>query len=96
MALPDDDLLKLKQVKKLYGVIGKESAEELIMRGTLPPADYILENPKLKKCLWSVGHLKDYLKLPTELREPDPELLEYFKEEVAQNSGVRKHSGSQY
>jgi len=92
MALPDKHLLKLKEVTKLYEIAGKESADDLILREAIPPPDYITG----KRKEWSVGHLKDYLKLPTELREPDAELLDYYCGELAKSSNVRKHTGSRY
>lgn len=92
MALNDKHLLKLKEVKKLYEIVGKDSADDLVLRDAIPPPDYI--NGKRKE--WSVGYLKDYLKLPAELREPDPELLEYYCSEIAKTTNVRKHSGSRY
>lgn len=92
MALPDTDILKLKDVVKLYEIEGKESTNDLVLRQAIPPPDYFIG--KLKG--WSVGHLKDYLKLPSELRQPDPELLEYYCAEIIGDTTVRKHRGSRY
>jgi hypothetical protein len=73
MKLPDDHLLQSKAVLQIYGFMDKDGlgrpSNILVKNGAIPPPNVITPRGKLRNLRWSVGYLKNYLKLPTELIE---------------------------
>lgn len=73
MKLPNTYVLTSKAVLELYGYKlhndGSSQISHMISRGNVPKPDNIVIRPKRNKIGWSVGYLKNYLKLPTELIE---------------------------
>lgn len=72
LKLPDNHLLLSKTVVALYGYIDKEGlgrpAHCLIRNGSLPVPDVITARGKVRNLRWSVGHLKNNMKLPSEIK----------------------------
>ena len=73
MKLPDDTLLNSKHLIELYRYTntgeGASQISHLIARGSIPIPDKTIPRLIRPKLRWSVGYLKNYLKLPTELIE---------------------------
>lgn len=67
MKLSDEDLLTSKQVKDIYGYSLEEATSTLLQRGSIPKPEKENTNIKRKRYYWSVGYIKNYLKLPSEL-----------------------------
>lgn len=69
MKLNDDDTLVSKQVLHLYGYAwDHRSSNRLVEKGYLPAPNIRMKGKGNQTKFWSVGYLKNYLKLPTELR----------------------------
>lgn len=69
MKLKDDDVLSSKQVLDIYGYdICSRSASVYIKHGLLPNPDRCKQQGKRRLLFWSVKHIKNNLKLPTEIR----------------------------
>jgi len=68
MKLNDDDVLCSKQVLDLYGYsIESRGVNILIKKGHLPIPDKEIQRKRSRLIRWTVGYLKNYVKLPTEL-----------------------------
>lgn len=70
MKLPDDALLNSKQVLNLYGyqITNRYSASTQIKAGHIPEPDrFIHQGPKRRLLRWTVLHIKNNVKLPTEI-----------------------------
>lgn len=70
--LPNEHLLTSKAVLDLYNyslTSCNSQTHTLVRKGLLPPPDKVTVRPVRNKWMWSVGYLKNYLKLPTELIE---------------------------
>ena len=79
MKLPDNQILTSKAVMDLYQYTLNNCGSQIshmIKRGVVPPPNKITIRPKRNKIGWSVGYLKNYLKLPTELIEVKEEVKE--------------------
>lgn len=78
MKLPDTHLLQSKSVLQIYNYMDKDGlgrpANCLVKNGSIPPPNVITPRGKLRNLRWSVGYLKNYLKLPTELIEVKKEV----------------------
>jgi len=67
MKLPDDAVLTSKQVLGLYGYCGINAWIQ-IRDGHIPiPDKSVQQGPNRKLLYWSVKHIKNNLKLPTEI-----------------------------
>lgn len=73
MKLPNETLLNSKHLIELYGYTntgeGASQISHLIKRGGIPVPDTTIPMPRRPRLRWSVGYLKNYPKLPTELIE---------------------------
>lgn len=72
MKLPNTDVLPSKAVLEIYQYAQHNCGSQvshLVTRKRIPPPDVVIIRPKRNKIGWSVGYLKKYLKLPTELIE---------------------------
>jgi len=69
MKMNDDDVLVSKQVLFLYGyAYDHRSSNRLVEKGYLPKPDILKKGKGNQTKFWSVGYLKNYLKLPTEIK----------------------------
>jgi len=71
MKLPDDTLLTSKAVIELYQYknSGNRSSalHYLLKRRQLPQPNVVTQQGLKRQLRWTVGYLKNYVKLPTEL-----------------------------
>lgn len=73
MAKKDDDLLCTKQVLDLYGYAAdSKSASGLCAKGHLPMPDKPRQQGRRRLLFWSVRHIKNNVKLPTDLLPMPP------------------------
>lgn len=100
MKMEDTAQVTSKVVLELYGYADggnlSSSSHYLVKRGSLPPPDIKIKRNKTHKIAWTVGYLKNFMKLPTEIRPLDAELEEYYCEEKVITSKIRVHKGSRY
>lgn len=72
MKLPNDYILTSKAVVELYEYTLNNHSSQIshkVKQGRIPKPDVVTIRPRRNKIGWSVGYLKNYLKLPTELIE---------------------------
>lgn len=69
MKLLDTDVLNSKTVLEIYQYKQSSQISHLVKSGRMPPPDVVTVRPRRNRIGWSVGYLKNYLKLPTELIE---------------------------
>ena len=73
MKLPNTHELTSKAIREIYGYKenkgGSSQISHRVKKGSIPPPDKVTIRPRRNKIMWSVGYLKNYLKLPTELIE---------------------------
>jgi len=77
MKLSDTQVLTSKAVLEIYDYAQHNCGSQIshmVKRGVVPPPNVVTVRPKRNKIGWSVGYLKNYLKLPTELIEVKEEI----------------------
>lgn len=68
MKLDNEKLLNTKQVLDIYGYsIDTSSLHILVKKGHLPKSNRPVQQGGRTLHFWSVGYIKNYLKLPTEI-----------------------------
>lgn len=71
MNMKDDDLLCTKQVLDIYGYsLESRGVNTLVKKGHLPMPDrQRQQGPRRRLIFWSVRHIKNNIKLPSEIVE---------------------------
>lgn len=67
--LPDAYTLRGKHVKEIYGHAERGSIQNLLRSNSIPPPDIQADNSERKTYRWTVGYLKNFMKLPSELNQ---------------------------
>ncbi len=67
MKLDNNYKMGSKQVKMLWGYGTEESITLIVERGSLPPPDIVIPNRERNRYRWTVGYVKNFMKLPTEI-----------------------------
>lgn len=69
MKLDDSHKLQGKQIKQIYGYHNKEGIKSLVEWDSIPMPEIVKSNPQRNRYYWSVGYIKNFLKLPTEINQ---------------------------
>lgn len=69
MKLNDEDILNSSQVTEAFNFLPSDSVSALINRGAIPYPDKSEPRGTRVRHFWTVGHIKNHLKLPTEINQ---------------------------
>lgn len=69
MQLKDNNVVNSAKVIEIYMFPSSDSITGLINRGAVPYPDRSVKHGKTVRHYWSVGYLKNHLKLPTEINQ---------------------------